>query len=194
MIRVISKYWWILTLRGFVAMSFGLAALLWPALSLREMIFLFGFFALLDAGLTLFTAIVKVKDKGIWPLLFEGGVGSVVCVTVLVYSNIGSMLWPRIASTMLVYYIAWWAILTGLFKTITAFRLRKETDGEWILGLCGVASILAGVILMFRAGLGVLAVAWLIGAFAIFLGILLMIFGLKFRRDVPTPRSTETAR
>jgi uncharacterized membrane protein HdeD (DUF308 family) len=181
MIRVISKYWWILTLRGLIATAFGLAVLLWPALTLRDMVFLFGSFVLLDAGLTLFTAIVKVNDTGRWPLLFEGGVGSAVCVTVLVYSNIGSMLWPRIAAAMLVYYIAAWAILTGLFKMITSFRLRKEINGEWILGLCGVASILAGVILIFRADSGVLAAAWLIGVFAIILGILLIFFGLKFR-------------
>jgi len=38
-----------------------------------------------------------------------------------------------------------------------------------------------GLILILRPGAGVLAVAWLIGIFAIILGIFLTLLGLKFR-------------
>jgi uncharacterized membrane protein HdeD (DUF308 family) len=82
---------------------------------------------------------------------------------------------------MLVFYIAGWAILAGLFKILTAFRIRKETKGEWMLGISGLISILLGLILIFRPEAGVLAVAWLIGIFAIILGIFQLLLGLKFR-------------
>jgi uncharacterized membrane protein HdeD (DUF308 family) len=85
---------------------------------------------------------------------------------------------------MLVFYIAGWAILTGLFRIITAIRIRREIKGEWILGLSGLISILVGLILIFRPEAGVLAVAWLIGIFAIILGIFQLLLGLKFRRVV----------
>ena len=182
MIRAISKYWWVFTLRGVIAIAFGLASLLWPALTLGVMVLLFGLFALFEGGLTILTSFGKGDEKGGWTLLFEGLVGLLVCVVVLLGSSLGSMLWPRVAAVMLVYYIAGWAILAGLFKIITAFRIRSEVRGEWVLGLSGLISILVGLILMLRPGTGVLAVAWLIGIFAIILGIFQLLLGQKFRK------------
>jgi len=181
MIRAISKYWWVFTLRGVIAIAFGLASLLWPALTLGVMVLLFGLFALFEGGLTIVTSFKKGDEKGGWTLLIEGLAGLLVCVIVLLGSSIGAMLWPRVAAVMLVYYIAGWAILAGLFKILTAFRIRKEVKGEWILGLSGLISILVGLILIFRPEAGVLAVAWLIGIFAIILGIFLTLLGAKFR-------------
>jgi uncharacterized membrane protein HdeD (DUF308 family) len=82
---------------------------------------------------------------------------------------------------MLVYYIAGWAMLAGLFKIITAIRIRNEVKGEWMLGLNGLVSILVGVILILRPGTGVLAMAWLIGILAVIVGILQLLLGLKLR-------------
>lgn len=181
MIRVISKYWWVFTVRGFIAIVFGLAALLWPALTLGVMVLLFGLFALFEGLLTMVTSFGKGDEKGGWTLLIEGLAGILVCVIVLLGSSIGAMLWPRVAAVMLVYYIAGWAILAGLFRIITAIRIRKEIKGEWLLGLSGLISIFVGLILILRPEAGVLAVAWLIGIFAIILGILQLLLGLKLK-------------
>jgi uncharacterized membrane protein HdeD (DUF308 family) len=83
---------------------------------------------------------------------------------------------------MLVFYIGGWAILAGLFKIIAAIRIRREMKGEWVLGLNGCVSILFGLILILNPGTGVVAVAWLIGIYAIFIGILLSLLGLKIHR------------
>ena len=126
MIRAVSKYWWIFSLRGIIAIVFGLAALLWPALTLGVMVLLFGLFALFEGLLAVVTSFGKGDEKGGWTLLFEGLAGVLVCVIVLLGTSIGSMFWPRVAAVMLVYYIAGWAILAGLFKIITAFRIRSR--------------------------------------------------------------------
>jgi uncharacterized membrane protein HdeD (DUF308 family) len=181
MIRAISKYWWVFTLRGLIAIAFGLAALLWPALTLGVMVLLFGLFALFEGLLAILTSFGKGDEKGGWTLLIEGLAGILVCVIVLLGASIGSLLWPRVAAVMLVFYIAGWAILAGIFKIITAIRIRREIKGEWMLGLSGLISILVGLILIFRPGAGILAVAWLIGLFAIILGIFLTLLGLKLR-------------
>lgn len=182
MIRTISKYWWVFTLRGLIAIVFGLATLLWPALTLGVMVLLFGFFALFEGGLTIVSSFKKEDEKGGWTLLIEGLAGILACVIVLLGSSIGAMLWPRVAAVMLVYYIAGWAIIAGIFKLVTAFRIRREVEGEWMLGLSGLISILVGLILIVRPGAGVLAVAWLIGILAIILGIFQLFLGLKFRK------------
>ena len=182
MIKAVSKYWWIFSLRGIIAIVFGLAALWWPALTLGVMVLLFGLFALLEGLLAVVSSFGKGDEKGGWTLLLEGLVGLLVCAIVLLGTSIGSILWPKVAAVMLVYYIAGWAMLAGLFKIITAFRIRKEVKGEWMLGLNGLVSILVGVILILRPEAGVLAVAWLIGILAIIVGILQLLLGLKFRK------------
>jgi uncharacterized membrane protein HdeD (DUF308 family) len=181
MVRPVSKYWWIFAFRGLMAIAFGLAALLWPTPTLATIGLLFALFALFDGVLTIVASLRKGGEKGGWTFLFEGVAGLLGGVAVLLGSSIGSMLWPGVAAVMVVYYIAGWAILTGIFKTITAFRVRAEIKGEWVLGASGLISILLGLILILRPGAGVLAVAWLIGIFAILLGIFLTILGLKFR-------------
>jgi len=182
MIRAISKYWWVFTLRGIIAIAFGLAALVWPALTLGVVVLLFGLFALFEGLLAILTSFGKGDEKGGWTLMLEGLAGILVCVIVLLGTSIGAMLWPRVAAVMLVFYIAGWAILAGIFKIITAFRIRKEVKGEWILGLSGLISILVGLILILRPGAGVLAVAWLIGLYAIILGIFQLLLGMKYRK------------
>jgi uncharacterized membrane protein HdeD (DUF308 family) len=99
------------------------------------------------------------------------------------------MLWPKVAAVMLVYCIAGWAMLAHLFKIITAFRIRNEVKGERMLGLSGLISILVGLMLILRPGAGGLAVAWLIGLYAIFVGILLFLLGLKIQKIARVSKS-----
>jgi uncharacterized membrane protein HdeD (DUF308 family) len=181
MIRAISKYWWIFTLRGVVAIVFGLASLLWPALTLGVMVLLFGLFVLFDGGLSIVSSFGKGDEKGGWTLFGEGLAGLLACVIVLLGSSLGSMLWPGVAAKMLVIYIGSWALATGIFKVLTAIRIRREIEGEWMLASSGLVSILFGLILIVRSDAGVIAVAWLIGLGAMFIGILLAILGLTIR-------------
>jgi uncharacterized membrane protein HdeD (DUF308 family) len=51
---------------------------------------------------------------------------------------------------------------------------RKEIKHEWLLILSGVLSVLFGVAMLISPGAGALAVIWLIGAYAIAFGVLLL--------------------
>ena len=122
MIRAISKYWWVFTLRGLLAIAFGLAALLWPALTLGVMVLLFGLFVLFEGFLTLVPSFGKGDEKGGWTLLFEGVAGLLVCVIVLLGASLGSILWPRVTAGTHLY--------TGRFSSDGADRLQ---GGVWYL-------------------------------------------------------------
>ena len=83
----------------------------------------------------------------------------------------------------MVFYIAIWAIASGVLEIAAAIRLRKEVDNEWMLLLAGLASVLLGVALAVQPGAGALALLWLIRSYAIVFGILLLVLAVKIRRS-----------
>jgi uncharacterized membrane protein HdeD (DUF308 family) len=55
-------------------------------------------------------------------------------------------------------------------------------DDEWILGLSGALSILFGALILWRPDVGLLAIALLIGAYMLALGVLAVALSLRLRR------------
>jgi uncharacterized membrane protein HdeD (DUF308 family) len=160
---VLARNWWALVLRGLLGVLFGLAAFVWPGISLAALVLLFGAYALLDGIVAVIGAVRAAERHGRWlPLLLEGIVGVVVGVL--------TFIWPAITALALLYLIAAWALLTGIFELAAAVRLRREVDNEWLLGLAGVASIGFGLILAAFPGAGALAAVWIIGAYALMFG------------------------
>lgn len=89
--------------------------------------------------------------------------------------------WPDVTALVLLYLIAAWALVTGVFEIVAAIELRRAIEGEWLLALAGVASVLFGLLLIVFPGSGALALIWLIGAQAILFGALLIGLGLRLR-------------
>jgi uncharacterized membrane protein HdeD (DUF308 family) len=77
--------------------------------------------------------------------------------------------------------IAGRALVTGILDIITAIRLRKEIEGELLLVLGGLASVLFGLIAFFRPGAGALAVVSLIAIYAIVVGVILVFLAFRVR-------------
>jgi len=88
---------------------------------------------------------------------------------------------PGITALGLLILIAAWAIMTGVMDLVAAVRLRKIITNEWLLILAGIASVAFGILLLFQPAVGALALIWWIGAWAIVLGILLMIVAFRLR-------------
>jgi uncharacterized membrane protein HdeD (DUF308 family) len=181
MLELIRRNWGWFMLRGLAGIAFGAVALFWPAMTMTVLVALFGAYALADGAFSLVAALRRRHAGRVWPLLFEGIAGLVAGVV--------TWCWPGITAFALLALIALWSIVTGLFELDTAIRLRREIEGEWLLGLAGVASIGFGVVLMFHPGAGALALVWLIGAYAFFFGALLITFALWLRttHTVPFP-------
>ena len=169
-----------LLLRGILAFLFGLLCFAYPGLSLRLLVIVFGSYTLLDGLLASAAAITRAKtQQRWWSTLIEGIVGSLIGVLILT--------WPSITALGLLYLIAAWAILTGIFKIVAAIRLRRHIIGEWLLLLSGAASVVCGVVLFFMPGSGALAVLFWIGAYAVTIGLFLVVVALRLRRWVAQP-------
>jgi uncharacterized membrane protein HdeD (DUF308 family) len=140
------------------------------------LVLLYGAYVLVDGILAIIAALSKRQGSGLpwWTLLLEGLLG--------IAAGIVAFVWPGITALFLLFVIASWAIVTGVFEVIAAIKLRKEIEGELWLALSGILSIIFGVLLFVRPGAGALTVVWLIGAYAIFFGILLLALAFRLKR------------
>ena len=82
--------------------------------------------------------------------------------------------------------IAVWAIVHGVLEIAAAIRLRKEIQNEWLLILSGVLSVMFGALMILNPGAGALAVLWLLGAFSVAYGALLVVLSFKLRKHAGT--------
>jgi uncharacterized membrane protein HdeD (DUF308 family) len=172
-VPVLAKYWWLLLLRGIVAILFGVLAFIWPGITLLTLVLFYGAFALADGVLALGHAIMGGNVGSRWWLALVGIAGIV--------AGLVTFLMPGLTALVLLFFIAGWAIAMGVFQIVGAIRLRKEIDNEWSLGLSGALSVLIGIILLVAPGAGALGLIWVIGAEAIVFGILLVMAALKLK-------------
>ena len=171
---ILSRSWWLLLLRGLAAIVFGVLTWFQPGISLAALVLLFGAYSMADGILGIWTAIIGRKDhEDWWVLLLEGLLG--IGVGVLTF------LVPGITALALLFYIAIWAIATGVLEIVAAIRLRKDIKGEWALILAGLASVVFGVLLVAQPAAGALALLWLIASYAIVFGVLLVVLAFKAR-------------
>ncbi|HTO62374.1 MAG TPA: HdeD family acid-resistance protein [Bradyrhizobium sp.] len=172
---IFSRNWWVLLLRGLVTIAFGVLILFQPGVSLVTLVLLFGAFSMADGVLGVWGAIAgRKKNEDWWALLLWGLVG--IGVGILTFAA------PGVTTIALLFYIAIWAIATGVLQIVAAIRLRKEIQGEWLLILAGLASVVFGVLLMAQPGSGALALLWLIAGYAVAFGVILVILALKAHR------------
>jgi uncharacterized membrane protein HdeD (DUF308 family) len=171
---ILSRFWWMTLLRGVVSILFGILIFTQPGISLKALTLLFGAFVLVDGVTNVISAFGGRKQNESWWLLLLVGLCG-IGVGILTFTS------PAITTIVLMFYIAAWAIASGLLEIVAAIRLRKEIKGEWWLALSGLLSVAFGVFLMARPGVGVLAVLWTIGVFSIAFGIVLVVFSFRSR-------------
>jgi uncharacterized membrane protein HdeD (DUF308 family) len=185
--ETLARNWWAVALRGLFAVLFGFAALAWPGITLAALVALFGAYALVDGLFAIVSAVVNAgRQPRWWALLLEGLLG--------VAAGIAAFVWPGITALVLLYVIAAWAIVTGIFEIVAAIRLRREIRGEWLLALGGLASVLFGLSLIVFPVAGALTVVWLIGAYALVFGVLLLVLAFRLRGMRNRIESTGAAR
>jgi uncharacterized membrane protein HdeD (DUF308 family) len=184
-----ARNWWVLVVRGLLAILFGILAFVWPELTVVALVALFGAFALVDGVFALVAAFrAHERRRDWWAFALEGLFG--IALGVLAF------LWPDVTAFALLYLIAAWCVITGIFEIAAAIRLRKVIRGEFFLGLAGVFSIAFGVLVVVFPGAGAVAIVWAIAVYAILFGALLIALGLRLRRirpQGPSPQAGEAA-
>jgi uncharacterized membrane protein HdeD (DUF308 family) len=170
----VTTRWWVVLLRGICAVVFGILAFVWPGLTLLTLVLLYGAYALVDGVLSIAWGVTgRAAPRPWWVMILVGLLG--------VAAGIVTFLYPGITAIVLLAIIAFAALVRGVLEIAAGIRLRKEIEGEFWLILGGVLSIVFGVFLLLRPGVGALAVVWLIGSYAIVFGIVAIMLAFRLR-------------
>lgn len=155
----------LLGVAGVASIVFGVTVLLWPGISLLSLTLLFGAFAFVYGTLAIGAGLYLLAHRSTeWVPNVAGGVAGVI-IGVITYLH------PGITDLTLVYLVAAWAFVVGVFEIMAAIDMRGMLPGAMWLGLAGALSVVFGIVVAFRPGAGMLAILWLIGIYAILAGV-----------------------
>jgi uncharacterized membrane protein HdeD (DUF308 family) len=187
MAEILTRNWWLVVLRGVLAVVFGIAAFIWPGPTLAALVLLFGAYALVDGIFAIGAGIAGwgVSGSSRWWLVLGGLAGVIVGLITFFY--------PNITAIVLLYFIGAWAIVTGIFQVIGAIQLRQEINDEWLLIFSGVLSVIFGVLVFVYPQATALSILWLIALYAVVFGIAMIALGFRVKSLGTTLTSGSTA-
>lgn len=177
---MLQRGWWVLLLRGLLAIAFGVLTWFYPVASATALVLVFGAYAFVDGLLGLYAAINNRDNSRHWWVLLLWGLAGVAVGGITVIK-------PAVTAFILTLYIGAWALMTGVMEIISAIRLRKEIEGEWLLGLSGLVSVLFGCLVLILPGVGMMALLWLLAIYAVIFGALLVVLAFKVHKQEPRP-------
>jgi uncharacterized membrane protein HdeD (DUF308 family) len=166
--KLMTGTWWLLLLRGIVALVFGIMALANVGATAMVLFLWFIIFTITDGIFTIVMAIANRKEQGLRGIeIFSGAV----------HIGIGlvAVFWPQLTALVLIYLIAARAIIGGIAEIILAFKAPPRTGREWLMAVGGVLSLIFGVLMIFQPVQLGLALLWVIGCWAIAMGLILII-------------------
>ncbi|HEX8412476.1 MAG TPA: DUF308 domain-containing protein [Sphingomicrobium sp.] len=145
-VPLLGRNWVWFLVRGVLALILGAVAFLFPVSALFAFTMIFAAYAGAD-GLVSTVAGVRGatrKEERWWALILRGVIGIAFAALFVLMPFAVTVSYALATLSML----SAWAILTGALEFIAAVRLRKEIEGEWLLALSGVISILLGLALV----------------------------------------------
>jgi uncharacterized membrane protein HdeD (DUF308 family) len=173
LVEVLAANWWLILVRGVIAVMFGVLAIVVPNLTLVTLIYLIGAFVLVDGIFAVAAGIRGGAPMPRWWLIVVGVAG--------IATGLAAVFWPEMTAFLLIIFVGFWAIVKGLFEIVGAVAVRKEIDNEWMLIFGGALSVLFGLVAVIAPGAGALALLWLIAVYAILSGAMLIAFALRLR-------------
>ena len=170
--QISQAYWWLLILRGVIALLFGIMALISVEFTLLFLVYLFGAYVLLDGIMAIIVSLQERRSSSAWLVVFLIGIVGIV-VGVL------SFIHPGNVALLIFYLIAAWLIIAGFFNVISA--VLRASGTEWLSIIGGILSVIVGIIFFLHPTSSILSIVWLLGVFALLYGIIQIVRAIQLR-------------
>jgi len=176
--EVARAVWWLVLLRGVLAVLFGLFALFAPGTALLALVYVFGAYAILDGVAAVVAGVRHRRQEAHWVWHIVEGAISIV-------AGIVAFAWPGVTALVILYLVAFWSVFTGVTEAMAAFAMRRRGSPAWGWMLAaGVLGVLLGIVLVLAPGAGLLTLLWLLGIYAVVFGVIVIVWALRLRKAV----------
>lgn len=185
--HVPAHNWGWFLLRGILALVLAIVAIAFPLSAVFGFTMVFAAYCLVDGIASLIAGSRGAHERGHrWgAMVFSGIIGILIGFLFLVMPMLATVTYAFLAVVML----AAWSIITGVLEIAAAIRLRREIEGEWLLGISGAISVILGIaiiaLIIPNPAATMLTAAWLIAIFAFASGIILIAQALRLRSRMP---------
>lgn len=167
---LLAEYWWILFVRGALAIVFGLTTLAWPDLSFAVLRLFVASWFLADGVVAFIQAFTSTQR---WPHVLDGSLS--------IAAGAFAIFYPAMAGLVLTVTIAIWLMTKGAAQALVAFRFGGTHQGAWLLGVVGITTAGFGAFLAHDPA-DALGLMTLISGFAVVLGLSFIALGWWFER------------
>ena len=167
---LLAEYWWILFVRGALAIVFGLTTLVWPDLSFAVLLLFVASWFLADGVVAFIQAFTSTQR---WPHVLDGSLS--------IAAGAFAIFYPAMAGLVLTVTIAIWLMTKGAAQVLLAFRFGGTHQGAWLLGVVGITTAGFGAFLAHDPA-DALGLMTLISGFAVVLGLSFIALGWWFER------------
>ncbi|TDG03490.1 HdeD family acid-resistance protein [Paraburkholderia guartelaensis] len=169
----LSAHWGWLIARGIAAIIFGVLAFSLPGLTVLTLAIVWGAYAIVDGAFALIYG-ARGGGRRRWTYVIIGLIG--------VIAGLVAFFWPGETAIVLVMIIGVWAFFTGIFEIVYAIQYRHAIAHPWAVGISGLLSATVGFFFAMFPGAGALSLIWVIAAYAVLYGLLMIIAALQLRR------------
>jgi uncharacterized membrane protein HdeD (DUF308 family) len=171
--QLCTRSWWVFLIGGIASVIFGILAFTNPGIALFVLAMFFAAFILVDGAVNAWGALQN-RDKDGWiALLLFGALG--------IFFGAYALAVPPLSMIALIYVIAFFALANGLTSLYLGWKVRKEITTEWIMYLSGGLSVLFALLVLFQPAVGGIAIAYVIGTWAVIVGLLRIYFAFFVR-------------
>ena len=152
---------------GLLATALGVVAIVWPGMTIGVAVGLFAIYCFVNAVGQLFAmfTIERSVSRDILRLLLA---------VIDVAAGVVAVVYPGMTAEVLTIVVGFWAIFGGSVELAGAFMGRSG----W-LGVAGLLTVTAGVVLIAAPGIGAVSLALIFGIYLLAYGITLLVSAAK---------------
>jgi len=168
---VLADNWWIVALRGVLAILFGIAAFVVPVATMLAFVIVFAAYSFVDGIFSIVLSVRGARKGERWGLLLLNGLFGIAI-------GVAAALLPGITVLAFVFMVAAWALVSGGLMLGAAIGL-KISHGRWLLVFGAIVSLLYGMLLIASPFIGALVLTWWMGAHALVFGVTLIMLAFR---------------
>ncbi len=178
--QTMKEMWGALALRGIVYTLFGVAAVFWPGLTLRTLVYLFSALVLASGLIGLVSSLVNLSKAGTFFSRFLGALLGVLEIGVGVYL----LRHPQVTFATFILIIGFTLIFRGVIECVAGLFESNTVTYKTIMVLTGLLATLAGIIVLFQPVASGVAFVWILGLYALITGPLMIALALDAKHSV----------